>query len=71
MTKKLYELPDNSPIRVTMIDGSREDATFGHLDGMYSYCYLDRDHSEVFHLKGDTPMVEVDGRWEFEEGAAA
>lgn len=30
---------------------------FDHLDGMYSYCYLQRDHDKVIHLYRFTPLV--------------
>lgn len=67
MTKPLHELPENAPLRVPVIpDGKMADAVFGHLDGMYSYCYLADDHSKVFHLKFNVPMKLVDGRWEID-----
>ena len=64
--KNLHELPHKSPIRITLEDGTVEDAIYDHPDGMYSYCYLESDKDKVFHLSVMTPMKEVDGRWEID-----
>jgi len=62
--KRLHELPRESPLRV-IADGVVTDATFHHLDGMYSLCKL--EDGRLFHLRYDTPLKEVDGRWEIDE----
>jgi len=67
---KLYEIPKNSPLRVTVSDyggdnGSVDLATFHHLDGMYSYC--ETSDGQPFHLMADTEMELVDGRYEIKE----
>lgn len=59
---KLYELPNMSPLRVELEDGTIDEAMFHHIDGMYSYC--ETSDGKSFHLKAWTPMKEVDGRWE-------
>ena len=72
---KLYELQDKMPLPCRIVIGKDKDDEIGimtdctihHLDGMYSYCYVDEDQSKVFHLSISTPMVERDGRWEIEE----
>ena len=61
---KLWELPTMSPLRVYLQDGTEVEATFHHIDGMYSFCTTDGVERQVFHLHFATPMVEVNGRWE-------
>jgi len=77
MTKKLYELPDKSPMRIGVLkdggdagkteDYMMTDCVFDHIDGMYSYCYVEADRSKVFHLGAACQMKLVDGRWELAE----
>jgi len=76
---KLYELPRNSKLRVSAVDGNgaveMRDATFHHPDGMYSYCTVDNPKPDegrgVFHLSVSTPMKLVDGRYEIDNGEEA
>ena len=71
MGAKLKDLPDGAPLRVKTPEGVK-DAVFGHLDGMYSYCYLVEPRVDVhgyerratFHLSRNTPLKLVDCRWE-------
>ena len=44
--KKLYELPEKSKLYI-------EDKIiiFDHLDGFYSYCYLEEDKTKIVHIK--------------------
>lgn len=66
--KNLYDLPQMSPLRIQLADGTMADATFHHIDGSYSYCTIDDDGpNNVFHLRAWTPMHLVDGRWEIAE----
>lgn len=60
--KPLYELKQNSPLRVFTEDGAADLATFHHIDGIYSYCTT--SDGEAFHLSATTPMKFIDGRWE-------
>lgn len=60
MKAKLKSLPIGAPLRI-----NNRDATFGHLDGMYSLCWFDDDRA-TFHLSRLTPLVLVDGRWELD-----
>jgi hypothetical protein len=65
---KLYELEDKMPLPLRVnTDKGLEEATCHHLDGMYSYCHLDAEPNQIFHLSCGTPMKEVDGRWEIDE----
>lgn len=54
--KRLHELPRGARIVVRMSDGNDGVLVFDHLDGMYSYCYLESDPSRVGHLHRDTPL---------------
>ncbi len=68
---KLYELPENSRIRVEVSTDSGEqmkvDAIFCHIDGAYSFCQLKDNPSEIFHLSASTPMkLCEDGVYEIE-----
>lgn len=60
---KLHKLPMPSKIRV-VTDSGIKNAVVDHLDGMYSYCYLEEDHTKIFHLSRSTPMCQINGRWE-------
>ena len=47
--KKLYELPEKSKLYI-------EDKVviFSHLDGLYSYCWLEEDKKIIVHIKATT-----------------
>ena len=64
---KLYDLPKESKLRIET-QGGHMNATFHHIDGMYSFCTLDDkpEGENIFHLKAWTPMIEVDGRWQID-----
>ena len=49
--KKLYELPENKNIKL-FIDGKT--IIFGHIDGLYSYCWLKEDKNKIVHIKATT-----------------
>jgi len=63
---RLYDLPRNTKLRVVKVKGEgREDATFGHADGSYSYCYFGEDDGkDLFHLSASTEMIQVGDHWE-------
>lgn len=48
---KLYNIKKGSRIYI-------EDfvVIFDHLDGMYSYCYKQKDKTKILHLAGATPL---------------
>lgn len=59
---KLYEIPKNSKLKVTLNSGREVEAMFHHLDGAYSYCTLhDGDPDNVFHLSVNTELKLEDG----------
>ena len=49
--KKLYELPENQNIKLYFDD---EIVIFGHLDGMFSYCWLEEDKTKIVHINSCT-----------------
>jgi len=54
---KLYEVPNNSRIRVLDWkdnNGNYKEYNFHHLDGAYSYCK--DDNGDVIHLAAWTPV---------------
>jgi len=44
---KLYELPENQNIKLYIGD---KVVIFGHLDGFYSYCWLEEDTNKIVHI---------------------
>ena len=53
--KRLYEIPENQNIKLYIGD---EVVIFGHLDGLYSYCWLEEDKNKIVHIKATTLFVE-------------
>lgn len=51
MIKKLYEIPENQNIKLYFEDTV---VIFGHLDGLYSYCWLEEDKNKLVHIKATT-----------------
>lgn len=49
--KKLYEIPENKNVKLYFED---EIVIFGHLDGSYSYCWLEKDKSKIVHINACT-----------------
>lgn len=53
--KKLYELPEYQNIKLYFDDlvENKNDIVviFDHLDGLYSYCWLEEDKNEIIHIK--------------------
>ena len=47
--KKLYELPEKSKLYIDNFI-----IIFDHLDGLYSYCYLEEDKNKIVHIKATT-----------------
>lgn len=56
---KLYNLPRDEDIE---IETGAETIIFGHLDGMYSYCWLKGEPDKVVHLNASTPLEMVTPR---------
>lgn len=50
----LYEIPENKNVKLYFDD---DVVIFGHLDGMYSYCWLEEDNNKIVHIAA-TAMFE-------------
>ena len=49
--KPLYELPERQNTKL-YIDGKV--IIFDHIDGLYSYCWLEGDKNKLVHIKATT-----------------
>lgn len=55
---KIYETIGSSVGKVYNDTPDTDPVIFDHLDGVYSYCYLQSDPKIVVHLSASCPMVE-------------
>lgn len=55
--KQLYELPEHQNIKLYIED---KIIIFDHLDGMYSYCWLEEDKKKIVHIKATTKFEEYE-----------
>lgn len=64
--KKLYELPENQNVKLYF--GDEDDVViFGHIDGMFSYCWLEDDKNALVHIKATTQFKEYKDGYKFIE----
>ena len=49
--KKLYELPKHQNIKLYI---DKKIVIFDHIDGFYSYCWLEEDRKKIIHIKATT-----------------
>lgn len=67
---KLYELERDKNIKIYLEDNASwteengDEVTlvnpvviFGHIDGMYSYCWLEKYPDKIVHLNASTPLI--------------
>lgn len=57
---KLYELPRDMGVKIhglNRVNGDELTIIFGHLDGAYSYCWIEGEPQNVVHLSASTPLV--------------
>ena len=56
--KKLYELPEYKNIKLYFDDNIENIkdivVIFDHIDGFYSYCWLEEDYTKIMHIKATT-----------------
>lgn len=45
---KLYELPERQNIKLYI---DNQIVIFDHIDGLYSYCWLEKDKIKIVHIK--------------------
>lgn len=70
---KLYDLQKGAKIYEQMLadigkvffksDKENDPIIFDHLDGAYSYCYLESDPKMVVHLSASTPLEPYKDGW--------
>ena len=65
--KRLYELPENQNIKLYFDD---EVVIFGHLDGLYSYCWLENDKSKIVHINVNTLFKKYKDGYKYLENKA-
>ncbi len=53
--KRLYEIPERQNTKLYIDD---KVIIFDHLDGFYSYCWLEEDKSKIVHIKATTLFEE-------------
>ena len=44
---KLYEIPENENVKLYF---DKRVVIFGHLDGLYSYCWMENDKDKIVHI---------------------
>ena len=53
--KRLYELPEYKNVKLYFddeVDNVKDIVViFDHLDGLYSYCWLEQDKTKIVHIK--------------------
>lgn len=54
--KRLYELPERQNTKLYFEDENKNKIVviFDHLDGLFSYCWLEEDKSKLVHIKATT-----------------
>lgn len=56
--KKLYELPEYQNVKLYFDDNIEDKkdivVIFDHIDGFYSYCWLEEDRNNIIHIKATT-----------------
>ena len=69
--KKLYELPENQNIKLYFDDNIENIkdivVIFGHLDGFYSYCWLEKDKNKIVHIKATTEFKKYKDGYKYVE----
>lgn len=57
---RLYDLPRDKGVKIygaKDTEGKDVVIIFGHLDGMYSCCWIENKPDKVVHLSANTPLV--------------
>lgn len=66
--KRLYEIPENQNIKLYFED---EVVIFGHIDGLYSYCWLEKDKSKIVHINANTLFKKYKDGYKYLESKGA
>jgi len=65
-TSKLYELPEHQNIKLYGMNGLDNKPVvviFDHIDGAYSYCWLNGEPEKVVHLSASTKLKQYKDGW--------
>ncbi len=65
--KKLYELPEYQNIKLYF---DNMVVIFGHLDGLYSYCWLEEDKTKIVHINANTVFKKYKDGYKYVEKAS-
>ena len=51
--KRLYEIEEYKGVKLYVEDEAGKEIViiFGHIDGLYSYCWLEEDREKIVHIK--------------------
>lgn len=63
--KKLYELPEYKNTKLYIED---KIIIFDHIDGLYSYCWLEKDKTKIIHIKATTLFKKYKDGYKIVEG---
>ena len=62
--KRLYELPEYKNIKLYI---DNKIVIFDHIDGFYSYCWLENDKTKLVHIKATTLFEKYKDGYKFIE----
>ena len=62
---KLYELPEHQNVKLYIED---KVIIFDHLDGLYSYCWLEEDKTKIVHINACTQLRKYKDGYKYVEG---
>ena len=60
--KRLYELPEYQGVKLYIED---KVIVLDHLDGLYSYCWIDGDESKIVHINACTLFEEYEDGYRY------
>ena len=61
---KLYELPEHKNIKLYI---DNQVVIFDHLDGLYSYCWLEEDKNKIVHINACATFKEYKDGYKYVE----
>lgn len=68
---KLYEIPEKQNVKLYFDDNieNKKDIVviFDHIDGFYSYCWLEEDESKIIHIKATALFEEYKDGYKYVE----
>ena len=69
--KKLYELPEKQNVKLYFDDNIEDKkdivVIFDHIDGFYSYCWLEEDKTKLVHIKATTQFKKYKDGYKYVE----